>query len=153
MSDKELLKLALDTQAARDNDPELTNNLCLQIKQSAIFNFNWHDLLQSAPIAISATGACYAACFSKDGARIQLEPPLQGAFKHLALVTLFLRQMLANTLSYRYPSLSANLIQCGDTGSRAFMKAQTNFSFVKQASVDAQNKVCSTTPTTKRSLS
>jgi hypothetical protein len=83
MSDKELLKLALDTQAARDNDPELTDNLCLEIKQSAIFNFNWQDLLQSAPIAISATGACYAACFSTDGARIQLEPPLQGAFKHL----------------------------------------------------------------------
>jgi hypothetical protein len=64
-SSEEQLSIALRAQASRDNDPETAERICEEIKQSTIFRYNWQALLLAAPVAISATGACYAACFSE----------------------------------------------------------------------------------------
>jgi hypothetical protein len=116
--------LALQAQSLRDNDPNITERVCDEIKQSVIFRYNWQALLQSAPVAVSATGACYAACFSEAGQRVTLNPPASGHFKYL-----------------EHRSLSANLLACGDRGRFAFLEAETGLAFVKDVSTRAENKV------------
>ena len=83
MSDKADLTVALKAQNARDTDPAITDKVIEEIKNSVIFQYNWQDLLQSAPIAVSSTGACYAACFGEAGMKVKLEPPLSGSFKFI----------------------------------------------------------------------
>jgi hypothetical protein len=123
-SSEEQLSVALRAQASRDNDPEIAERICEEIKQSTIFRYNWQALLQAAPVAINATGACYAACFSEAGQRVTLNLPLSGQFKYL-----------------EYRSLSANLLVCGDRGRFAFLEAETGLAFVKDVSTRAENKV------------
>lgn len=115
---------ALRAQAKRDNDENISDRLCEQIKNSVIFEHNWEALLQSAPVAISATGACYAACFSDAGKRVTLDLPPSGSFKYL-----------------EHRALSANLLACGDRGRFAFMQAEAGLGFVKDISARAENKV------------
>jgi hypothetical protein len=124
LSNEEQLGVALRAQSSRDNDPDIAERICEEIKQSTIFRHNWQALLQSAPVAISATGACYAACFSEAGQRVTLNLPLSGHFKYL-----------------EYRSLSANLLACGDRGRFAFLEAETGLAFVKDFSTRAENKV------------
>ena len=124
LTNEEQLKVALQAQSSRGNDPGIAERICEEIKQSTVFRQNWQALLQSAPVAISATGACYAACFSEAGQRVTLNLPLSGQFKYL-----------------EYRSLSANLLACGDRGRFAFLEAETRLAFVKDVSTRAENKV------------
>jgi hypothetical protein len=114
----------LRAQASRDNDQDISERVCEEIKQSVIFQHNWQNLLQSVPVAISATGAAYAASFSDAGKRVTLNLPPSGSFQYL-----------------EYESLSANLLTIGDKGRAAFMKAEGGLMFVKDVSTRAENKV------------
>lgn len=83
MSGETDLKVALTAQDAPDIDPALTNKVINEIKNSVVFQYNWQDILQSAPVAVSSAGACYAACFGDAGMLIELKPPPSGSFKFI----------------------------------------------------------------------
>jgi hypothetical protein len=62
LSNEEQLSVALRAQSSRDEDPDVAERICEEIRQSTIFRHNWQALLQSAPVAISATGALDDQC-------------------------------------------------------------------------------------------
>lgn len=82
MGDRALLQFALDAQVLRDDGRGLTDKVADQIKQSTILQYNWQDLLQSCPVAMSAAAACNIAGFSSAG-RMPLSKPASGSFKYL----------------------------------------------------------------------
>ena len=80
----------MQIQNKKDNDPEVTNKVCEEIKQSVIFQYNWNDLLQSAPMAISATGSCYSAYSSAAGQQVKLVMPATPKYIECDLTALIL---------------------------------------------------------------
>ena len=90
MADNNKFTLAMQIQNKKDNDPEVTNKVCEEIKQSVIFQYNWNDLLQSAPMAISATGSCYSAYSSAAGQQVKLVMPATPKYIECDLTALIL---------------------------------------------------------------
>ncbi|GBF61114.1 hypothetical protein TMEN_3584 [Trichophyton mentagrophytes] len=92
--------------------PGMADIAVAQIKASAMFAHPWQQLLGSAPVAINSTGLAYVAATSDTAATIELDPP-QGGFKYL-----------------HYKSLRANLTECGDMGTRAFLAADGGMLYI-----------------------
>ncbi|KEF58341.1 uncharacterized protein A1O9_06267 [Exophiala aquamarina CBS 119918] len=81
-----------------------TKEASSDIKSSLLFTARWESLLMSAPIALSSLGACYVASSSEIARTIKLTIP-----KDSKLTT---------------PSLPANLVECGNLGTNAFIEAE-----------------------------
>ncbi|KMQ42512.1 hypothetical protein HL42_6800 [Trichophyton rubrum] len=92
--------------------PGMADIAVAQIKASAMFAHPWQQLLGSAPVAINSTGLAFVAATSDTAATIDLDPP-QGGFKYL-----------------HYKSLRANLTECGDMGTRAFLAADGGMLYI-----------------------
>ena len=88
MGDNADLTVALKAQHARDTDFAITTKLTNEIKSSLDFQYNWADLLQSAPVAVLSAGTCYVACSGEAGMQIKLEPPPSGHFIYIELVSI-----------------------------------------------------------------
>lgn len=71
---EEELTVALKAQYDLDNRPDITNDAVNEIKNSIIFQYNWEELLQSGPVALTSIGSCFIACTSKGSDHIQLDP-------------------------------------------------------------------------------
>lgn len=76
-SDDSQLQVVLKAKAKRENDPNITTQVILEMKSSLIFQISWQDLLQAGPTSLSSMGACFAASASRNAALI-LEPPPKG---------------------------------------------------------------------------
>lgn len=85
-SDAKDLEVVLAAQEKRELAPNVSSQVIDEMKSSLIFQFNWAELLQAAPTAISCMGACFVASSSPD-ASVQLEPPKDKGFEHLRFVT------------------------------------------------------------------
>jgi hypothetical protein len=75
------LPVILQAQEKRDRAPNVTGAVISEMKSSLIFQYNWEELLQSAPTAISCMGACFVAS-SSEKATVTLTPPEKG-FQYL----------------------------------------------------------------------
>lgn len=79
-SDQDNLEVVL-----RQKQDELSRNVAAEesrnLKNSLLFQFNWPELIQSAPTAISSMGACFVAATS-DKASVTLKRPEKG-FEYL----------------------------------------------------------------------
>ncbi|PKK55219.1 hypothetical protein CI102_9 [Trichoderma harzianum] len=111
---EEELTVALKAQYDLDNRPDITNDAVNEIKNSIIFQYNWEELLQSGPVALTSIGSCFIACTSKGSDHIQLDP-LEGK-------------------EFQHKSLNANLMDSANYGCEAFLKAERSMLFVKQVS-------------------
>ncbi|KAI5839417.1 hypothetical protein DFP73DRAFT_501746 [Morchella snyderi] len=87
-----------------------------ETKNSLIFQYNWEELLGASPMAVNLIGACYIAASSPVGITVTLDPPANG-FKFLSHI-----------------SLRANLVQCGNIGSQAFLYAKPQMSHIQMVS-------------------
>lgn len=79
-SDQQSLDIVL-----KQKQDELSRNVAAEesrnLKNSLLFQFNWPELIQSAPTAISSMGACFVASTS-DKASVILKTPEKG-FQYL----------------------------------------------------------------------
>ncbi|KAH0524105.1 hypothetical protein TsFJ059_009015 [Trichoderma semiorbis] len=114
---EEELTVAPKAQYDLDSRPNITDDTVNEIKNSIIFQYNWEELLQSGPVALSCIGSCFIACTSKGSDHIQLDPPEGKEFQHI-----------------KYKALNANLMDSANYGCEAFLKAERNMVFVQQAS-------------------
>ncbi|EFR01506.1 hypothetical protein MGYG_04514 [Nannizzia gypsea CBS 118893] len=92
--------------------PGMADIAVAQIKASAMFAHPWQQLLGSAPVAINSTGLAFVAATSDTAATIELDPP-KGGFQYL-----------------HYKSLRANLTECGDMGTKAFLAADGGMLYI-----------------------
>ncbi|KAB8264991.1 hypothetical protein BDV32DRAFT_145025 [Aspergillus pseudonomiae] len=85
------------------------------VKNSLLFQpgFNWSDLLSAAPISVSLLGSLFVASTIPDATDITIIAP-KGGFKYLANFDSDV-------------SLNACLVQCSDTGAKAFSTASNSF--------------------------
>jgi hypothetical protein len=114
-SDGKDLAVILQAQEKRDLAPNVTSQVISEMKSSLIFQYNWEELLQSAPTAISCMGACFVAS-SSEKATVTLTPPEKG-FQYL-----------------RYTSIQANLVECGNLGRYAFLEAENGMGIIQLTS-------------------
>ncbi|PTB52102.1 hypothetical protein M431DRAFT_510307 [Trichoderma harzianum CBS 226.95] len=114
---EEELTVALKAQYDLDNRPDITNDAVNEIKNSIIFQYNWEELLQSGPVALTSIGSCFIACTSKGSDHIQLDPLEGKEFQYI-----------------KHKSLNANLMDSANYGCEAFLKAERSMLFVKQVS-------------------
>ncbi|KAK7225016.1 hypothetical protein V2G26_013019 [Clonostachys chloroleuca] len=121
-SDDSQLQVVLKAKAKRENDPNITTQVILEMKSSLIFQISWQDLLQAGPTSLSSMGACFAASASRNAALI-LEPPPKG-FTYL-----------------KYPSVKANLIECGNLGRFAFVEAEAGMGLIQQTGAVMNGKM------------
>jgi hypothetical protein len=117
------LDQAIKAQIQRDQDPNITQIVTDEIKESVVFQQPWQDLLQSMPVSIYAIGALFVASSSDAAQQAQLEQPNKG-FRYI-----------------QDDKLAAALIRCGEQGRLAFMEAMTGLSFVDQITKRASAKV------------
>jgi len=75
----------LQAKEQRDLAPNLTSQVIGEMRSSLLFQYNWEDLLQCGPTAISCIGACFVAA-SSDKATVILTPPETG-FQYLRFVS------------------------------------------------------------------
>ncbi|KAL7910526.1 hypothetical protein GGI35DRAFT_370736 [Trichoderma velutinum] len=118
------LTVALKARYDLDNRPDITDDAVNEIKNSIIFQYNWEELLQSGPIALTSIGSCFIACTSKGSDRIQLDPPEGGKFEYI-----------------KHKSLNANLMDSANYGREAFLKAERNMLFVNQVSGQVSKRI------------
>ncbi|PNP59154.1 hypothetical protein THARTR1_01402 [Trichoderma harzianum] len=121
---EEELTVALKAQYDLDNRPDITDDAVNEIKNSIIFQYNWEELLQSGPVALTSIGSCFIACTSKGSDHIQLDPPEGEKFQFI-----------------KHKSLNANLMDSANYGREAFLKAERNMLFVKQVSGQVSKRV------------
>ncbi|KAJ4856908.1 hypothetical protein T069G_07805 [Trichoderma breve] len=121
---EEELDVALKARYDLDNRPDITNDAVDEIKNSIIFQYNWEELLQSGPVALTSIGSCFIACTSKGSDHIQLDPPEGKEYQHII-----------------HKSLNANLMDSANYGREAFLKAERNMLFVKQVSGQVSKRV------------
>jgi hypothetical protein len=117
------LSVVLQSQDVRNKDPQLAETVVSEMKSSLIFQYNWEELLQCAPTAISCMGACFVAS-SSEKATVELVAPKDKPFQHL-----------------RYTSVQANLIEVGNLGRFAFIEAESGMGEIQLASKMIYNKV------------
>lgn len=82
-NDEKDLSLVLDTQKKRDLTPNVTNQVISEMKSSLLFQYNWEELLMSAPVALSCLGGCYVASSSSTDAEMITFTTPTGGFKYL----------------------------------------------------------------------
>jgi hypothetical protein len=121
--DSKQLAKAVKAQHARDNREDVTDKVVDEIKHSMIFQYNWEELLQSGPVALTCLGSCFIATASNTSQGLTLEPPRNGF------------QFLQQT------SLDANLVDNINHGYHSFLVAETNMAFVKDVSKKVYNRV------------
>ncbi|KAK1777277.1 hypothetical protein QBC45DRAFT_417155 [Copromyces sp. CBS 386.78] len=122
-SDAQDLQVVLAAQEKRELSPDVSSQVIDEMKSSLIFQFNWAELLQAAPTAISCMGACFVAS-SSPNANIQLEPPKPKGFDHL-----------------RFGSVQANLVECGNMGRMAFIAAEKGMGTIQLTSKVINGKI------------
>lgn len=81
-SDAQELQVVLAAKDKRELAPNVSSQVIDEMKSSLIFQFNWAELLQAAPTAISCMGACFVAS-SSPNAVVHLEPPKDKGFQYL----------------------------------------------------------------------
>ncbi|KAI2628393.1 hypothetical protein GGS21DRAFT_241554 [Xylaria nigripes] len=103
-----------------------TSEFIQDVKQSTLFQpgYNWNDLLSAAPLCITLLGNLFVASTTPEASQITIIAPSDG-FKTL-------RQFDVD------PSLHACLIQCADTGAKAFGIAATAFDAIALKSATVQ---------------
>lgn len=70
--------IANNIQNKQDYQSDITDAAVEEIKQSVIFQYNWPQLLSSAPIAINSTGLAFLASASTTAATVELKEPKDG---------------------------------------------------------------------------
>lgn len=83
MGDEAALAAALKAQHDRDTDPEVSNKARTGISNSLVFQYDWQELLQPVPVALSSISACFVAFAGEAGTSVQLKPPPSGTFKYI----------------------------------------------------------------------
>jgi hypothetical protein len=73
---------ALEHVDAMHASPETVVDFTSSVKQSLLFQYNWHEMVSAGPIAINLIGSCYVACASSIATTITLDKPAT-PFKHL----------------------------------------------------------------------
>ena len=81
-SDEQDLSIVIESQQKRDLAPNVTSKVTAELKDSLIFQYNWGELLQSAPTSLSSLGACFVAS-SSPRALVSLTPPKDKGFQYL----------------------------------------------------------------------
>ena len=81
-SDSMDLSIVLKAQQDRDLAPNVSSQVSAEMKSSLIFQYNWAELLQSAPTSLSSLGACFVAS-SSPKAQVNLKSPPGKGFQYL----------------------------------------------------------------------
>lgn len=76
------LDVLLDTQSSWDSAPNGTEKVVTEMKSSLIFQYNWEELLQTVPTALSYVGAVFVASGSAKATR-PLRPMHGKEFRYL----------------------------------------------------------------------
>jgi hypothetical protein len=76
--DSKQLETAVKAQFDRDNINDVTDRVVDEIKCSIVFQYNWEDLLQSGPVALTCLGSCFIATASNTSRSLTLEHPTGG---------------------------------------------------------------------------
>ncbi|RFU25071.1 hypothetical protein B7463_g11267, partial [Scytalidium lignicola] len=122
---------ALALQKIKDSETRKfsTAQYVQDVKMSMLFQpgFNWNDLLSAAPISVSLLGSLFVASTIPDAFVIKIIPP-SGGFKYLRNFG-------------ESPSLNACLVQCSDTGAKAFLTSSNSFDAISLKSSSIKQTV------------
>lgn len=79
------LKTVLRAQEEREQGPNVTGEVLAEMKNSLLFQFNWEEMIQPSPTAISCIGALYVVSISSKAA-FDLQTPKDKDFQYLKFV-------------------------------------------------------------------
>ncbi|KAK6499959.1 hypothetical protein TWF481_010315 [Arthrobotrys musiformis] len=109
----EKLKAVQQAENRRISDQNIVMKMAAEVKASLLFQFNWAEMLMSAPVAINCMGGCFIASSSK-AASAQFPDTMGG-------------KLVVRTLR-------GNLVQVSNLGTTAFLTADTRMTVIHQRS-------------------
>ncbi|KAI9655261.1 MAG: hypothetical protein M1829_000674 [Trizodia sp. TS-e1964] len=107
----------------KEYDGKAGSKFVTEVRESMLFQYNWADLLSSAPTALSLLGACHVASSSPEASAISLGSAMpKGGWQHLKVA--------------EKPTLKACLIFVGDCGAKSFAIAANNMDSIAATAGD-----------------